>query len=212
MPRQLKENGVADLDLKLSTSVIRHIIERYTREAGVRNLERTIGEICRKVARSVAEGKKPLKNITIEEVGKLLGPTKFDPDFLDRYDSIGVVTGLAWTAYGGDVLPVEVALAPGKGALSLTGQLGDVMQESAKAAVFYARSQAAELGIPADFYEKLDIHIHCPSGATPKDGPSAGVTITTALISALLKKKVAQRYSDDGRDYTKGYSLAGWRY
>ena len=192
VPRQLKENGLEKLGLDFSEETIEFLIERYTREAGVRSLEREIGSICRKMARHYAETGRCSRKITPAVVREFLGITKYDPDSGEAKDLIGVARGLAWTAHGGELMPVEVSLARGKGDLALTGQLGSVMQESAQAAVFYARAQADLLGLDPGFHDQYDIHIHVPSGATPKDGPSAGVTIATALVSLLSQRKVSK--------------------
>jgi ATP-dependent Lon protease len=193
-PKQLRLHGLEDKKIKLTKEALDEIIERYTKEAGVRELERMLATICRKIARSVAEKKSYSKKIGLREVAKLLGPRRFSSALAEKKDEVGVVTGLAVTAAGGEILFVEVALMPGKGKLYLTGQLGDVMKESAKAAFSWARSHWREFGLKPDFGSKTDVHIHVPEGAVPKDGPSAGIAITTALISALtgipVKKEV----------------------
>ena len=188
VPRQKDEHGLG-AKLKFPEPTLSVLVREYTYESGVRNLEREIANICRKVARLSAEGKFVPTNITVEAARKLLGPAKFSYGVAQEKDEVGVATGVAVTDAGGDTLNVEVTLMPGKGGLLLTGQLGDVMQESAQAALSYARAYARQLALRADF-EKLDIHIHVPEGAIPKDGPSAGVTIATALISALSKRPV----------------------
>lgn len=198
VPRQLKVNGIKKTRLTFSDAALNFLIERYTSEAGVRNLEREIGGVCRKVAREVAEHRKVHTRITPEVVTKLIGPTKVDPEQNHNKDLIGLARGLAWTINGGEIMPVEASIAPGKGQLNLTGQLGDVMQESAQAAVFYARSNAEALGLETNFNEKFDIHIHVPGGATPKDGPSAGITIATALVSVLSKRRVSKDFAMTG--------------
>jgi ATP-dependent Lon protease len=184
--------------MTFSEAAILYLIERYTSEAGVRGLEREIGSICRKVAREIAERRKVHNKITPEVISKLLGPTKYDPELNQPKDVVGLARGLAWTVNGGEMMPVEASVAQGKGQLSLTGQLGDIMQESAQAAVFYARANAEQLGLEPNFNEKYDIHIHVPGGATPKDGPSAGITIATALVSALSKRKVSKEIAMTG--------------
>lgn len=193
-PKQLKLHGLEDKKIKLTKEALDEIIERYTKEAGVRELERMLATICRKIARSVAEKKPCPKKIGLREVRKFLGPRKFSSALAEKKDEVGVVTGLAVTAAGGEILFVEVALMPGKGKLYLTGQLGEVMKESAKAAFSWARSHWREFGLKPDFGSKTDVHIHVPEGAVPKDGPSAGIALTTALISALtgipVKKEV----------------------
>ena len=188
LPRQISENGLANKNVQLTDPVIREIIRSYTREAGLRNLEREIGSVCRKVARQVAEGKKGPFKITKQGLEKMLGIPKFQNEDRDKELPAGVAVGLAWTPYGGEILHVEVSLMPGKGKLILTGQMGEVMKESAQAALSYARSRAVRFGFDQDLLDKRDIHIHVPAGATPKDGPSAGVTMVSALVSALADK------------------------
>ncbi len=190
LPRQIKENGLAAKDVLMDDSVMQAVIEGYTREAGLRNLEREVGSICRKLARRKAEGTKGPFIVTETLVHEFLGVPRFTEDEREKTLTPGVAMGLAWTPYGGEVLSIEVSTMKGNGKLTLTGQLGDVMKESAQAAVSYARSHADELGIDPSFTENLDIHIHVPAGATPKDGPSAGVTMATALVSALTGKSV----------------------
>ncbi len=187
LPRQIKEHGLTPDRITISKSAILKIITDYTRESGLRNLEREIGKLCRKIARKVAEGKRGTFRITVNNLHRYLGPPRFLSDVQLKGDRVGVVTGVAYTEYGGEILKVEATVVKGKGALMLTGQLGDVMKESAQAAMTYTRSRAEYLKLDEDFYQKHDIHIHVPAGAIPKDGPSAGVTITTALISALTK-------------------------
>jgi ATP-dependent Lon protease len=164
------------------------IVQRYTREAGVRNLEREISSICRKIARKVVvEGKQFSEEITAEKVTEYLGVPRFRPTMAEEKNEVGIATGLAWTEVGGEILMAEATLMPGKGHLRLTGKLGDVMQESAHAAMSYVRSKSDEFGIPKDFNRKTDVHVHIPEGAIPKDGPSAGITLATALISAIAR-------------------------
>ncbi|GAU07879.1 endopeptidase La [Desulfoplanes formicivorans] len=204
LPRQIKENGIKPEDIQISDTVIGKVIQEYTREAGLRNLERELGGLCRKIARKIAEGKKGPFRITAKGLTKLLGLPKFMDEDRDKELPPGVAVGLAWTPYGGETLYIEVSILPGKGKLLLTGQLGDVMKESAQAALSYARSKAEELGLDADFVEKKDIHIHVPAGATPKDGPSAGVTLVTALISALTGKQVRSDVAMTGEITLRG--------
>jgi ATP-dependent Lon protease len=187
IPRQIKENGLGRGDIKFNDAAIRVVITQYTQEAGLRNLERQIANICRKVARKKAEGEKKSAAVSAEDVSKYLRAPIFLPEVGREEGQIGIATGLAWTPYGGDVLYVEVSIVKGKGTLTLTGQLGDVMKESAQAAMTYARTRAKDYNIDENFYAESDIHIHVPEGAIPKDGPSAGVTMVTALISALAK-------------------------
>lgn len=185
IPRQIKENGIKDEDFVITDEAILGIINQYTREAGLRNLEREIANLCRKIARKIAEGEKKIPRISAKNLNKFLGVPRFIPDREQRKDEVGVATGLAWTPYGGDVLHVEATPLEGKGNLMLTGQLGDVMKESGQAAMSYFRSRAARFGMKEKFYFSKDIHIHVPAGAIPKDGPSAGVTMATALVSCL---------------------------
>ncbi len=190
IPRQVKENGLAEKDVAISDGVVGAVIEGYTREAGLRNLEREMGSVCRKLARRKAEGAKGPFTVDMALVHKFLGAPRFTEEEREKSLVPGVALGLAWTPFGGEVLSIEVSTMKGKGHVTLTGQLGDVMKESAQAAVSYARSHAADLDIDPAFTEKLDLHVHVPAGATPKDGPSAGVTMATALISALSGKSV----------------------
>ena len=208
VPRQVAEAGLETKKIEFTKEALELVIDRYTREAGVRNLEREIGALCRKIAREVAEKKKIARSVTPDRVTQLLGPTKYDPEITEQREAEGLVRGLAWTMHGGEVMPVEVSVAKGNGGLTLTGQLGSVMQESAQAALFYARANASVLGLEADFNAKYDIHIHVPSGATPKDGPSAGITIATALVSALAKRKASKEIAMTGEMTLRGNVLA----
>ncbi|MFC1836254.1 endopeptidase La [Thermodesulfobacteriota bacterium] len=185
IPRQVKENGISMEKFKVTDEAILGIVNKYTREAGLRNLEREIANLCRKVARRIAEGATKIPRITAKSLHKFLGVPKFMPDEERRENEIGVSTGLAWTPYGGDILHVEATPMKGKGNLLLTGQLGDVMKESGQAAMSYFRSRAELFGMDDDFYLTMDIHVHVPAGAIPKDGPSAGVTMATSLVSAV---------------------------
>ncbi|MDR2800121.1 MAG: endopeptidase La, partial [Desulfovibrio sp.] len=205
--RQKKENGLKDKDLKLDDAVLKEIIRSYTREAGVRSLEREIGGICRKLARKKAEGDKGPFTVDARSLKDLLGAPRFLDEDVDSKPLPGLAVGLAWTPHGGEVLNVEVSTMPGKGGLTLTGQLGDVMKESAQAAVTYARSHAASLGIDPKFNAKTDLHVHVPAGATPKDGPSAGVTLAVALISALSGKAVRKGLCMTGEITLRGRVL-----
>jgi len=207
IPRQLKEHGLEGTRLTFSDNAIRHIIREYTYEAGVRNLERAIAQICRKVARLVAEGKPAPRRITVQSLTKYLGPPQFSYGVAEEEDEVGVATGIAVTEAGGDIMLVEVTLMEGKGNLILTGQLGEVMQESAQAALSYARSHARQLGIEDQNFDKLDIHIHVPEGAIPKDGPSAGITMATALISALTNRPVRRDVGMTGEITLRGRVL-----
>ncbi len=207
IPRQLQENGLKRGEVHLSVEVIKEIILHYTQEAGLRNLEREIGSLCRKVARRIAEGEQGLFNITRGNLHRYLGPPKYLPEAEVEKDEVGVATGLAWTQVGGETLAVEASLMKGKGQLTLTGQLGEVMKESAQAALSYARSRAEQLQLARDFYEKLDVHLHVPAGATPKDGPSAGITMATALVSALTRIPVRRDVAMTGEITLRGKVL-----
>jgi ATP-dependent Lon protease len=207
IPRQFEDNGLSAKTIEISDDAMLRIIGEYTKEAGLRNLEREIASICRKVARKVAEGKTELTRITRANVHSFLGAPKFLPEAEQEHHEIGVATGLAWTSAGGEILYVEASLSKGRGNLTLTGQLGDVMKESAQAAVSYARAHAKKLDIEEDFYQKLDIHIHVPAGAIPKDGPSAGITMATALISALTKRAVSRDVAMTGEITLRGRVL-----
>jgi ATP-dependent Lon protease len=207
IPRQLEENGISDKHVKLTDKAILTIVSHYTQESGLRNLEREIASIFRKVARSIAENKHKLNSITPENLHKYLGVPKHLPEGEQEVSQIGVATGLAWTQSGGEVLHVEASTMKGKGNLTLTGHLGDVMKESAQAALSYARSKANELHISPDFYEKIDVHVHVPAGAIPKDGPSAGVTMATALVSTLTKTPVKKDVAMTGEITLRGRVL-----
>ncbi len=208
LPKQLKEHALTDTQLKLSDDVLKKIIEEYTKEAGVRQLERVITKIIRKSIQ-VLLGNKKLKNVSVDEekIEKWLGSPKFKHLERKLEESIGLATGLAWTEVGGDVLDIEVTILKGKGSLALTGQLGDVMRESAEAALSYVRSRAKEFGIKVNFYADMDIHIHFPEGAIPKDGPSAGITVTTALVSALTKVAIKPGVAMTGEVTLRGRVL-----
>ncbi|MCB9110019.1 MAG: endopeptidase La [Anaerolineales bacterium] len=207
IPRQIEENGIDSLDLKFELPALQRIIREYTYEAGVRNLEREIGRVCRKVARMKAEGKKYPTSITAEVIEKLLGPQQVFPSEAERTDEVGVATSLAWTESGGEIMPVEVAIIEGKGGLQMTGQMGEVMQESAQAAMTYIKSRSAALKIDMDVFERFDIHIHMPEGGIPKDGPSAGITMATAIISALTGRPVLKHVGMTGEITLRGRVL-----
>lgn len=207
VPKQLEENGLQPGQAKFSDAVLRHIIQDYTRESGVRTLEKTIGTVCRKVGKSLLlEEDKPL-TVTVRNLEKILGPAKFLPTEVCKTDEVGRVTGMAWTQVGGEVLETEAAAVKGKGSLLLTGKLGDVMKESAEAGMTYIRSRADELGLAPDFYATTDIHIHLPEGAVPKDGPSAGITMATAIASALTGRKVHHDLAMTGEITLRGTVL-----
>ncbi len=207
LPRQLQENGIKDSDLQISPAALQQIIAEYTSESGVRNLEREIGTICRKVARKLAEEQQGPFTISKNTLNKYLGIPKYITEMDQEESQAGLCTGLAWTQVGGEVLYVEASLIGGKGEMILTGQLGDIMQESARAAMSYARSKLAEFGIEENVFESQDVHIHVPSGATPKDGPSAGIAMATALISILSNKPVNKYVAMTGEITLRGRVL-----
>ena len=206
--KQMEQNGLGEDNISFSEGSILTLIRNYTREAGVRNLEREIGSVCRKVAREVVrKGKDTKIPIGATSIPKHLGVPKFHYDRSEEKDLVGVTTGLAWTEVGGELLKTEAAIMPGKGSLSLTGKLGEVMQESAQAALSYVRSRARQLRLPDNFYENIDIHIHVPEGAIPKDGPSAGITLATCIVSALLRKPVRSDLAMTGEITLRGRVL-----
>ena len=206
--KAMEEYGVDENIIKISDNTIKEIVNGYTKESGVRSLERQINKVIRKAITELIKSKKKSLTISSNKLEKYLGPSMFEFENDEKKDKVGVVTGLAWTAYGGDTLPVEVAVMKGNGKLELTGQLGSVMQESAKAAYSYVRANSEKYGISPEFYKKNDIHIHVPEGAVPKDGPSAGVTLVTALVSALSKKKVKGSIAMTGEVTLTGRVLA----
>ena len=208
VPKNIKEHGLIGKKITISTAAIKKIIYEYTREAGVRNLEREIASVCRKLARKFVDSRKRAKvHVTPASAENLLGVPKYKKPEEERVDQVGVATGLAWTEFGGELLSIEVVTTPGKGHLSLTGKLGDVMKESAHAALSYVRVRAGDLGLIANFYQKLDIHIHIPEGAIPKDGPSAGIAMATALISALTGNPVRKDIAMTGEVTLSGRVL-----
>ncbi|MBW2659132.1 MAG: endopeptidase La [Deltaproteobacteria bacterium] len=209
IPKQLKENGFKKEDIQLTGGAILEIVRRYTKEAGVRSLERIIASLCRKIARDRLKKKLKTKKyrIGVQSIGKYLGTPKYRYGLAEENDEIGLTTGLAWTQVGGELLQIEATLMTGSGKLIITGKLGDVMQESAQAALSYVRSRADVLGLDEDFYQKLDIHIHVPEGAIPKDGPSAGITIATTLVSALIKTPVKHHLAMTGEITLRGRVL-----
>ena len=190
IPKQVKDHGLKPKHISFSDKAVRSLIRKYTREAGVRELERQIAGVCRKTAKRVAGGDEKKTSVTDKVLREYLGPRKYLENERRRTNKVGVVTGLAYTEAGGEILQIEVVIVDGKGTLSLTGRLGDVMQESAQAALGYVRTKAKSLGLEKDFFQTHDFHIHVPAGATPKEGPSAGVTIATAIISAITEKPV----------------------
>jgi ATP-dependent Lon protease len=209
VPKQLKAHGLKGNDLSISSLALRQIIRRYTREAGVRNIEREIAAICRKVAKRIAQkkGKRKKIKVTVQNLPKYLGSPKYRLSKAEEKNEVGVATGLAWTEAGGDIMATEVSTMKGKGKLTLTGKLGEVMQESAQAALSYIRSRAGDLKIAENFYKNLDLHIHIPEGAIPKDGPSAGITMATAMVSALTGKPVRKDVAMTGEITLRGKVL-----
>jgi len=207
VPKQIKEHSLSMENVIISEATIKDVINNFTREAGVRNLERELANIIRKCATQIVENNKKRVRVTPANLNKYLGIPKYKYDLINQKNEIGVVTGLAWTAVGGETLFIEVSVMPGTGKLELTGHLGDVMKESARAGLSYIRSRSDEFGIDKEFAKNMDIHIHVPEGATPKDGPSAGITMTTALISALLKKPVYREVAMTGEVTLRGRVL-----
>ncbi|MCH8940377.1 MAG: endopeptidase La, partial [Chloroflexi bacterium] len=207
VPKQTHENGLDEHKVAWGIEALRKLIREYTHEAGVRNLEREIGMVFRKVAKTIADGGKPPKRINSAYVVKSLGPPRYSWGAAEEKDEVGVATGVATTAAGGDVLSVEVTIMDGKGDLTLTGSLGDVMKESAQAALSYTRARSEKLKLPPKVFEKNNIHIHIPAGAVPKDGPSAGVTLVTALVSALGGQAVRKDVAMTGEVTLRGRVL-----
>lgn len=209
LPKQIEANGLRNGDLDITDNAMLGMVRRYTREAGVRNLEREISAICRKVAKEVAknEGRRRKAVVGAQSLEKYLGVTRYRYGLAEERDEIGVATGLAWTELGGELLQIETVIMPGKGNLTITGKLGDVMQESARAALSYVRTRADSLGLERDFYQKLDIHVHVPEGAIPKDGPSAGITMATSIASALLRIPVRKDVAMTGEITLRGRIL-----
>jgi len=210
VPKQIKANGLKDHNVLFTKNGIKMIIQRYTREAGVRNLEREISSVCRKIAKEVVKNngnEKKINKVTAKSIQKYLGPPAFKHGQIEDKDQVGLVTGLAWTQVGGELLYVETVTMPGKGKLTVTGKLGEVMQESAQAAVSYVRSRAEYLMLDPDFYKTLDTHIHVPEGAIPKDGPSAGITMCASIVSALTKRPVHREIAMTGEITLRGRVL-----
>ena len=207
IPKQIQENGLEEKQLAIRPAAVRKIINGYTKEAGVRGLERCIGQICRKTAREVLEDGKEKVVVTTKNLEHYLGHERYTFQMANKHDEVGIVRGLAWTSAGGDTLQIEVNVMPGKGELVLTGQLGDVMKESARAGLSYIRSVASDYGIEPEFFEKNDIHIHIPEGAIPKDGPSAGITMATAMLSAITKTPVRAEVAMTGEITLRGRVL-----
>ncbi len=207
VPKQLKEHGLKLTDVKFTKEALLKVIEHYTRESGVRNLERKIGSVVRSIAKAIAMEEKTVKEITADYVVKILGPEVFDEELYQDNETAGVVTGLAWTQVGGDILFVESSVSRGKGQLTLSGQLGDVMKESAVAALSYLKSNAESLGIDHRVFQQYDLHVHVPAGAVPKDGPSAGITMLTSLASIFTQRKVKAKLAMTGEITLRGKVL-----
>ena len=207
IPKQIEANGLAATDIRFTKAALQHIIRHFTYESGVRNLEREIARICRKIARRAASERRIPRRISAERAERFLGPPQVLASKVNRQDAVGIVSGLVWTPNGGEIQTVEVTLSPGKGNLTLTGQLGDVLQESAHIALSYLRGRAYEFDLPADDFENFDIHIHMPEGAVPKDGPSAGITLATALISAFTERPACAEVAMTGEITLRGHVL-----
>ncbi|MGD9950886.1 MAG: endopeptidase La [Desulfobulbus sp.] len=209
LPKQLEANGFNSTEISFNDKSVLEIVRRYTREAGVRSLERTIASVCRKVARERLKNKEPKKKYRIipQSIEKYLGVPKYRYGLAEARNEIGLTTGMAWTEVGGELLQIEATVMPGAGKLTITGKLGDVMQESAQAAMSYVRSRAMRIGLESDFYQKIDVHVHVPEGAIPKDGPSAGITIATAIVSAILKLPVDRQLAMTGEITLRGRVL-----
>ena len=207
IPKQMEINGIPKGCLSIQSSALKKIINNYTKEAGVRSLERSIGQICRKTARAIMEDGKEKVTVTGKNLSNYLGQEKYNYLMANKKDEVGIARGLAWTQVGGDTLQIEVNVMPGKGELLLTGQLGDVMKESAQAGISYIRSVASEYGIEQEFFQENDIHVHIPEGAVPKDGPSAGITMATAMLSAILKEPVRADLAMTGEITLRGRVL-----
>ncbi|MBW2109178.1 MAG: endopeptidase La, partial [Deltaproteobacteria bacterium] len=208
VPKQTEINGLSPENIEFTKNALQTIIRRYTREAGVRNLEREIASVCRKVARRITkDDKKKFVKVTSRSIPKYLGVPRFRYGQIEENDEIGLATGMAWTQVGGELLAIETVVLPGKGKLTVTGKLGEVMQESSQAALSYVRSRAEELGLARNFYRRLDIHVHVPEGATPKDGPSAGITMATSIVSALIRRPVRKDLAMTGEITLRGRIL-----
>ena len=205
--KQINAHSLDAKEVKVNNNALKTIIRRYTREAGVRELERQVATICRKIAREIVEKKITSKLVNDKDLSKYLGPFKYSSQMIEEKDTIGISTGLAWTQAGGDILFIEVAIMPGKGNLTLTGHLGDVMKESCQAALSYIRSRWDKLDLKKDFYNGIDIHVHVPEGAVPKDGPSAGLAIATAMISALSRNPTKRNVAMTGEITLRGRAL-----
>ena len=207
LPKQIKDNGVKEGELDLTEGTMKDVIRNYTKESGVRNLEREISKISRKVVKKVISGEKTKVNVSQDNLSDFLGVKKFNFGELESENKIGIVTGLAWTEYGGEILKIETVNMPGKGRMQITGKLGDVMQESVKAAKSFVRSKCLEYGIIPPIFEKKDFHIHVPEGATPKDGPSAGIAMATSIVSSITKIPVKREIAMTGEVTITGQVL-----
>jgi ATP-dependent Lon protease len=207
LPKQIKENGVKANELDLEDGTIKEIIRSYTRESGVRNLEREISKVSRKVVKKVVNGEKEKVNVNKNNLSDFLGVKKFKYGEVEAQDRVGIVTGLAWTEFGGEILKIETVNMPGKGRMQITGKLGDVMQESVKAAKSFVRSKSLDYGIIPPIFEKKDFHIHVPEGATPKDGPSAGIGMVTSIVSSITKNPVDKNIAMTGEVTITGQVL-----
>ena len=207
LPKQIKENGVKKEELELIDGTIKEIIRSYTRESGVRNLEREISKVARKVVKKVVSGEEKKVTVNDKNIHDFLGVKKFKYGEVETEDKIGIVTGLAWTEYGGEILKIETVHMPGKGRMQITGKLGDVMQESVKAAKSFVRSKSLEYGIIPPIFEKKDFHIHVPEGATPKDGPSAGIAMVTSIVSSITNNPVHKHIAMTGEVTLTGQVL-----
>ena len=207
VPKKINETGLAKREIVFSDEVLNLLIDGYTREAGVRGLEKVIGKVCRTIGKNIVLGEETIPELNRERMEEWLGPVRYEETRIEEVDGIGLVRGMGWTPYGGSLLPVEVVAVPGKGKLILTGQLGDVMKESAQAGISYIRSISSKYKVAEDFFEKHDIHIHIPEGAVPKDGPSAGITMATAMLSAITDKKVRADLAMTGEITLRGRVL-----
>ena len=207
MPKQIKENGLKDSELNLDSDVLKDVIRSYTKEAGVRNLEREISKLARKTVKNILVNKDTIGKVNSENLSDFLGVKKFKYGEIETENKIGIVTGLAWTEFGGEILKIESAVMPGKGKMQITGKLGDVMQESVKAAKSYVRSKSLEFGIIPPIFEKKDFHIHVPEGATPKDGPSAGISMVTSIVSSMTGVPVDRNIAMTGEVTLRGHVL-----
>ena len=205
--KQLKAHSLPEKDVMITEAALKMVIRRYTREAGVRELERQIATVFRKIAREIVEKKIQKKAVGVSDLQKYLGPYKYSSQMIEEKDTVGITTGLAWTQAGGDILFIEVAVMPGKGGLTLTGHLGEVMKESCQAALSYIRARWEKFGLQKNFFNSIDVHVHVPEGAVPKDGPSAGIAITTAMVSALTKIPVKRTVAMTGEVTLRGRAL-----